>query len=617
MLCKVKWDLHSTVFRPTNYGMFYTRYCKPIEFRGLIFIMKVRKGSSEVKLKLSKKACIIYHDKKLYGKELREKIDIIKQFFGAHILDGDRPIALYMERSPNLIILEFALLEMGIVFLPLHPSYPEERIRYMLDKAKVQMVITENNAFLYEINRVIKNIPHGVMDIGLILASQSRYSLPRERKISASAYIIFTSGTSGKPKAVEILKSSLENLVESGMENIDFLSGKTILSMTSHTFDIFFFETILPLILGLTVVLTTETERKNPAAVLNLIEKYQVTMIQGTPSMMKLICAYDKELKGLKNVSEFMIGGEQFPVDLLQQLQRNTSGRIYNMYGPTETTVWSTIAELTGEESVHIGKPIRNTRLYLLDEELKECGENEIGEIAIAGRGLAKGYLDEQELTEKRFVFLPSKERVYLTGDLGRKDSQGNFYCLGRKDQQVKLRGHRIELEEIEMVMRERCPVLDVCACFSKDKEAIYAFYMAERNIEQQDFCRELKKVLPEEMVPRKFIRVSEFIYNINGKTDKNAMMEKQDAMEEVFFQEDQVQGEIDVIGVIEEVMLEPYEIDPETEMEKLNLSSLEYVQIMVTLEDIYQITFDMDCLSREHFHKVKDLEEYVSERRH
>ena len=203
---------------------------------------------------------------------------------------------------------------------------------------------------------------------------------------------------------------------------------------------------------GLTVVLADEEEQRNPKLMAKFIQDNAVDIIQMTPSRMQLLLNYDKELICLKSVKEIMIGGEAFPFGLLQTLQEKTTARIYNMYGPTETTIWSTISNLTYKDHIDIGRPIKNTEIYIMDDSLTLLPSGQIGEICIGGKGLAKGYVGRDDLTAEKFIYLPQKPnvRVYRTGDMGRHLPDGDLEYLGRTDNQVKIRGHRVELEEIE-----------------------------------------------------------------------------------------------------------------------------------------------------------------------
>lgn len=564
-------------------------------------------------MELSKDSAIIYEQNFITGNSLREKIERTRQFFRNNITDFNSPVALFMKRSPDLIVMIFSLLEAGIIFLPLDVEQPLERNCYMLKKAKVKTVITDSKT-----DSLLREEGRNLITVQTIYrtGTETGNRILEKQKKSKSAYILFTSGTTGMPKAVEVRRQGLENFINGITDIIDFSTNSRIASFTNHTFDIFFLESILSLTKGLTVILATQEERTNPKKIISILSKYEVDILQMTPSMMKMIEMYDKQLKCLGNISYIMLGGEAFPIDLLQRLQKNTSAKIYNMYGPTETTIWSAVADLTDTNKVHIGKPIKNTKIYLLDEQQKLVKENAIGEIAIAGQGLAKGYVDDRELTQQKFINMPDGQRVYLTGDLGRIDEEGCLICLGRKDNQVKLRGHRIELEEIELVFKDSFPVADVTVCFhnSPQSNSLNVFYIASRVIEKKKIVELLKKKLPQYMIPDNFQRVKKFIYNASGKLDKKALLEKYKRIIEDNYPDTGIaqEDEITVIKIIKNLLDEPAGINLETSISELDLNSLQYMQLIVELEETFDIEFGVECLAQGYFGTVGDVERYV-----
>lgn len=225
-------------------------------------------------------------------------------------------------------------------------------------------------------------------------------------------YILYTSGTTGTPKGVKVTWEGLLNFIEGISEIIDFSPGKRIACFTTVAFDIFFLESIMALYKGLTVVLANEDEQRNPRLMAKLIHDNAVDMVQMTPSRMQVLLNHDKELSCLKNVKEIMIGGEAFPLGLLKTLQAKTNAKIYNMYGPTETTIWSTVSDLTQKDRIDIGRPIKNTEVYIVDESLSILPEGQVGEICIAGKGLARGYVGKNDLTIEKFIYLPQNQTL-------------------------------------------------------------------------------------------------------------------------------------------------------------------------------------------------------------
>lgn len=569
-------------------------------------------------MKLHNEASIIYKDKVISGNELLLSVEHYRNYMKEKV-ENYRPVALFFERSPELIITMFALLDLKITFIPIYSKQPEERIRYMLEKAEVSTVIT--NIKDWDLAKKIDiNVIH-IVDITNGARQEEKLKVTNNNK-NDGAYILFTSGTTGVPKAVEIKRESLVNFIDGVCERIDFSSGKIMASFTNLSFDIFLLEAVLALSKGLTLVLATEEERKNASLISGLLQRYHVNMLQMTPSMIKMLLLYDRELRCFREIADLMVGGEAFPRDLLETLQKKTDAKIYNMYGPTEATIWATIAELTEDVIVHIGSPIKNTQIWLLDENLKEVDGGETGEICISGKCLAKGYYNDEKSTKEKFIEWKNGNRIYRTGDIGKYDKAGKLLILGRKDNQIKLHGHRIELEEIELVFRKVLPVEDAVVCCLQDEnnESLVVIYQSENELDKEKIRKVLKQNLPDYMIPVRYIRKESFIYNANGKLDRKTMVEKYVLNLSVLPNEREVKlmHEIsDIEQIIRNVLGEQNgeidSIDSQMCLEDLGIDSLTYMKIIVEIEDTFGIEFAPDTLSLGYFKNVQDIEEQVN----
>lgn len=326
------------------------------------------------------------------------------------ILNECGRIGILLDRNVALISTIYNCFFNNITYVPLDLSWPDERINDVVSIAQIDAVLT-NKKHAHRLNN-IKTI---------VVDDESAVSFEKNHNSNEIAYILFTSGSTGTPKGVEVKRESLFNFIEGISEIIDFSEEKRIACLTTVSFDIFFLESIMALYKGLTVVLANDDEQRNPNLMAKLIQDNAVDMIQMTPSRMQLLMNRDRELSCLKSVKEIMIGGESFPLSMLRTLQAKTTAQIYNMYGPTETTIWSAVSDLTRKERIDIGRPIKDTKIYIVDEELSILPNGQSGEICIAGDGLAKGYIGRDDLTAKMFIFLPQKPdvRVYRTGDMG------------------------------------------------------------------------------------------------------------------------------------------------------------------------------------------------------
>lgn len=507
-------------------------------------------------------------------------------------------IAVIMQRSPKLIFIIYQLLKHGVTYIPIDSNNPVSRIEFILNESKPDLILSDSPITFNYINT-------------------------GENEDSELSYILYTSGTTGKPKGVGIKQESLMNFID-GMANIiDFSANKRIACLTTISFDIFFLESIMALCKGLTVVLANEDEQRNSKLMAKFIQENAVDMIQMTPSRMQLLLNHDKELICLKNVKEIMIGGEPFPFSLLRTLQEKTTAKIYNMYGPTETTIWSTVSDLTHKDRIDIGRPIKNTEIYIVDENFSVLPNGQAGEICIAGKGLAKGYIGRDDLTAEKFIYLPQKSdvRIYRTGDMGRYLTDGDLEYLGRTDNQVKIRGHRIELEEIESNLNQFESIKQsvvIALETSETDKVLEAFYTSDNTIEFRDISNYLSSKLPDYMIPAIFKRVESFIQTSNGKIDRKRVFECVEIKVNDSASED---SEIDGLGDIPkkafEVIVSNFDskigdATLETGFIGAGVDSITFIKIIVALEGEFDFEFDDEMLLITAFPTIKSMLEYV-----
>ena len=485
----------------------------------------------------------------------------------------------------------------GITYIPIDPNFPDERITAILEESKPDAVITTS-----EYKDRINNCQIIVVD------NYETIDFEGDNPDNEIAYIMYTSGSTGRPKGVMVRRESVYNFIDGVSEVIDFSEGRSIACLTNVSFDIFFLESIMPLMKGMKVFLATEKEQKNPKAMAALIENSNVDMLQMTPSRMQLLINYDKDLHCLKNVKDIMIGGEAFPEKLLHTLQEKTDANIYNMYGPTETTIWSTISNLTNKDSVDIGKPIKDTRIYIVDQDLHIVTDGGIGEICIAGKGLAKGYVKNENLTKEKFCPLPEKpeEIIYRTGDLGKELPSGDLICLGRADNNVKIRGHRIELGEIEFFLNQVDGVVQAVATVTEKGEndkIIEAYYTCNKPVTYKKISEYLSKKVPTYMIPAKFYEVDTFDLTLNGKIDrKKLQLHIVRSLDNYSFSSISTQKNSEAFKTIGATMSELLRIPVESVkidgyLSEFDLDSINFVKLIIALEAKFGFEFDDDKL--------------------
>lgn len=416
--------------------------------------------------------------------------------------------------------------------------------------------------------------------------------------IGKVAYIMFTSGSTGVPKGIVIGQDNLVNFIY-GIKKVCGLSYEdSMLAITHICFDISILELILPITCGMKMIMCTEQEADNPNLLRNVIKEKRPTIVQMTPSKYKqTFMIQRKEKKEFACIKKLLVGGEKLEKYCVQDIQENFSADLYNMYGPTETTVWSTVKKIDNE--ITIGRPIVNTNIAILDDEDKIVEVGQVGEICIGGFGVSYGYHNNEVLTRRMYIFHPinDKEIIYRTGDLGFINEKGEVECLGRKDFQMKIRGNRVEGEEITNAIKTTCMVSDVELIIKKDniREYLVALVVVEDNFNAERLTDILKKILPEYMIPAMYIQVNEIPLNANGKADKKKI-EKiiSDAMtnkdSKYILPENDIQERI--FDVWAEILdYDSFGIDDD--FFELGGDSLSYFMMITELSDLYDVQFE------------------------
>lgn len=438
-------------------------------------------------------------------------------------------VALALPRSPEMVASMLGVLKTGAAYLPLDPEFPADRISYMLEDAKPSCIITtEEIAASLPDNLAV---PELVLDQAVTQEIIKRYS-PENPDVSVSldhpAYIIYTSGSTGRPKGVVVTQKSLSNFLLSMKEAFSLGEEDRVLAVTTVAFDISALELYLPLISGARIVIARKETIREPHALAQMIENFDINIMQATPTLWHaLVTSEPEKLRGLR----VLVGGEALPSGLLQALQ-DLHCSVTNLYGPTETTIWSAAAFL--EEGLKgvppIGKPIWNTQVYVLDNGLQPVPLGVVGELYIAGTGLARGYFHRPDLTAERFVadpYGPPGTRMYRTGDQARWRADGSLDYIGRADHQIKIRGFRIELGEIDAVLANHPHIEQAAVVVREDQpgdKRLAAYVVADAPIDTAELRRYVGASLPDYMVPAAFVEMDELPLTPNGKLDRKAL---------------------------------------------------------------------------------------------
>lgn len=470
---------------------------------------------------------IVFEEKQLTYKELNEKANQLARYLREEKkIKPNDIVGVMLPRSLELIPTLIGVLKSGACYIPIDPTYPEKRIEYMLENSDAKVLITNEELFEK------MNFENKIDILDKKISSKSKSDIEQINKPEDTAYIIYTSGSTGLPKGVVLKHQSLSNLCAYLNKKVDFLKEKceykNMASVTTVSFDIFVFETLVCLQKGLKIVLANEDEQRIPQLLNELIRKNDVQLIQMTPSRMQIFLDNIEEMPNLGQLKYVTLAGEALPLKLRDELLKLGVKKVYNGYGPSETTVFSTFTDVTNKKEINIGVPLANTQIYILDQNLKAVPIGVAGEMYIAGDGVGKGYLNREDLTAERYIKNPFVENsiMYKTGDICKYNESGEIYYLGRADNQVKVRGLRIELDEIENeILTFPCiKKAKVVKQLIGNREIISAYYIATKRILIKELRKYLADRLPNYMVPSYFTALDVFPYTPNGKIDKKAL---------------------------------------------------------------------------------------------
>lgn len=463
----------------------------------------------------------------------------------AHLLQskGSKPnqlVAVYMERSINLIVAILGVLKSGSAYLPIDRTYPSDRIKFMIKDASVSLIITEKH--LQTKLKYIEGADFICLDSNDISNNSSLIENPDTKNaVSDLCYVIYTSGSTGQPKGVQISHHNVARLFDSTQQTFNFCQDDVWCLFHSYAFDFSVWEIFGALLFGGKLVIVPFDTTRSPKNFYKLLREERITILNQTPSAFRQLSAYEGTISNYDqlNLRYIIFGGEALDMKSLEPwFKRHGSKRpqLVNMYGITETTVHVSYHFLTEEDLTGgsiIGRPIADLQIYLLDEELKPVREGDAGEIYVAGAGLARGYLNRPELTNERFfnVELPNSKttRLYRTGDLGRHLPNADYEHLGRIDSQIQLRGFRIELGEIESVLLDFEAVNDARVIMREDNpgDQRLAAYLISKygiNLSIDDLIEGITRKLPSYMIPGSFDVIESFPLTINGKLDIQAL---------------------------------------------------------------------------------------------
>jgi len=478
---------------------------------------------------------VVFCDQQWTYRELNAKAEALARRLESAGVGPGAFVAICLNRSLELMATLLAVFKAGGAYLPLDPSYPVERLTFMIEDAKpAVIVVSKQTAELFPLPEQRLFWVDGAeveAGDGAVPGDSTR------SQSSDAAYVLYTSGSTGKPKGVVVTHRNVSNFF-TAMDGVIGTEPGVWLAVTSVNFDISVFELFWTLTRGFRIILQEEgqwaSQSGSKYSLPEQIKRHGVTHLQCTPSLASMLICDLESVDALKQLRRFMVGGEPLPLDLAHRLSDIIAGDLVNLYGPTETTVWSASQHIRRrEKQILIGRPVANTQLYVLDTERELVPVGSVGELYIGGDGLAREYLNRPDVTRERFVthaFSSTRsERLYRTGDLVRHTRDGRLEFMGRIDQQIKIRGVRIELGEIEVVLREHPDVRDAVVVVQEDEAddkrlVAYVVPSAATPPSVSQLQQWLGSKLPKALIPSALVFLPEFPKTPNGKLDRRAL---------------------------------------------------------------------------------------------
>ena len=541
---------------------------------------------------------VIAGTEKLTYKELDRRSDIIAAALLKRGLKVEETVGILLPRCVDAMTAEYGVMKAGGAFLPMLPDYPDDRVDYCMQDSGSRFVLTDNNVFSEKKDLFDKGAFEALTVETLISDGNTDYQEPVVSPKNL-VYCIYTSGSTGKPKGVMIEHGNLCNFVNANDKNDECKKyvtlGSVCLSVASLSFDFSIMETHLPLLNGKTLVIATEEEITNPLKLAKTITENKVDVMAGTPSFLSGLLDIPETADALKQVKIYDLGAEAFPPSLYKKLKAaSPDAQIVNGYGPTETTISCISKVVEGAENITIGKPAANVKAYVIDRFKNILPTFAKGELAIGGLGVGRGYVNLPERTAEAFVIVDGK-RVYRTGDVVRLNKDAELEFFGRIDNQVKLRGLRIEPDEIENVMNAYPSVKQSVVTVYEPENGdpfLCGYFTADTRVDISSLKKHLSESLARYMVPSAFVQMESFPQTGNGKLDKKALPVPERIQEEIVPPENDNQKKIFDL-VAEVIGFNDFGVT--SDLYDIGLSSLGAIRLNVLLSKAFDVPLSIN----------------------
>lgn len=554
---------------------------------------------------------LVVGDEQLTYDELNDKANKVAHQLKKDGIKADDLVAIVLDQSVEMVIGFLGVIKSGGAYVPIDPLYPDDRIEYLIKDSQAKIVLTEpkyEDRFNgdYQLYHV-KDLVQVELDPRSIEKEYSQHISP-----SQLAYVIYTSGTTGYPKGVMIEHGQVSNMLQYRNEAYRISAEDRVLPLYSYAFDGSIGAFYSTLTKGATLYLMPASEAKDPIAMTKRIVKDKITHLCCVPSIYQSIMdCWDTNQKSY--VHTLSLGGEKIAEAIVQRTKQwYPNIEIVNEYGPTENSVITTLSlSIQNHKKITVGKPIANTRVYVMNKHKVVQPIGVMGEIYISGKGLARGYLNRPELTHEKFVIHPQTgERLYKSGDLGRWLPDGQLEYLGRVDDQVKIRGHRIEPGEIENQLVALEYVKQAVVVTKKDKTGdphLCAYIVTARTGVESEVMSSLKQKLPSYMLPARIVEIDKIPLSPNGKVNKHALPEISDNRKtEVILPRNEIER---IVATVWKEVLNLKEVSIEDNFFEIGGHSLNTIQVVTALQK-YQI--EVDLIDLYEYQTLEELAQHI-----
>jgi amino acid adenylation domain-containing protein len=451
--------------------------------------------------------------------------DLLRDVFlwqqGLASLELSTPVVLCLHRTPRLVSILLALQWLEIPYIPVEPQMPLERLRAIVTDSGAALLLHDTTH-----HEAYASLP---CEINALCDLACRFeeihttpNLKDDFDLKSITYIIYTSGSTGTPKGVCVSRGALNNFLDSMSQYFLKAKDEMLLATTTLSFDIAALELYLPIWQKKTLFLASQIEHKDPLAIQKILDKYPITLLQGTPSFWNMLhyagWSDKKTLVGL-------CGGERLTPETVRHILPKVQA-LWNMYGPTEATIWCSLQQIKPNMPITVGRPIQGMEMRVLDKAMQPVPQGQKGELYISGIGLAEGYMNRDALTKACFIEYESAldQRVYKTGDIAYMTSDAQFVVLGRLDNQIKLHGYRIELEDVEAHIEGYEGVRACGVKVYQEQLVAYICQSKQHQYLESALSRQLARELPEFMIPKRFIYLDQLPLNSSGKLNRKAL---------------------------------------------------------------------------------------------